>query len=296
MKFLFLILALTFVSITQASTPSLLFYTPEKMQSVFDINYNYGPRLFKRYGDDDFSYYTNILNLTYQFGITDTLSLGASIGGGETVNKTVNKITGEKVKQLETGATDFKINGKWKEDWWIAGIELGISPEVRKESVYDRGTNTSHEGNLYSGGNRIKPSFGVILNSSDFNYGFETSYDYHFESTSKDYTGYTTKTNNDHIFIFSPFIEWNYGSGFLSAKISRNEQYKANYTGFDSDGRTSTYDGDGYIVKTLALSASYNLTPNFTWYFTHEQNDYPTRAVANSMVLFTDSIGARIAF
>lgn len=96
------------------------------MESVLDVNIVYGPRITKDTDDYFYSVEDKMLKFGYHFGVTDTLSVGASIGSGERAYKVEDKIIDDKYTLKNTGLTDLIIDGKWRDDWWLACRDLEI--------------------------------------------------------------------------------------------------------------------------------------------------------------------------
>lgn len=278
-----------------ADNSSFYFFTPNKMKSIFDFMY-IDHSLTSSYDDYTYSMNDHNLNFSYNLGISESLSFGISNGYSETTYNIKNSSLGLNEKYKDIGMTDWILQGKWRQDWWIMGIEIGYSPTENKTSGLDS-NNTNKNGNRFSGGNRLKNTFGVIFNHSNFNFGLETSYDYHFESISKSSNDNSTKTTDNHILNISPFIEWNFNNGFLSAKITRLEQMKANNKVTTSSGYNYDFASKGYVSQLFNLSSSYNINPNLSILFSYEQMYVPKISDdSKSYVIFTDSIGMRVIY
>lgn len=149
------------------------------------------------------------LYLNYAYGLSDNNALGAEIFFGS------NKITSGNTSHTANGMGDIHAFYKGFTGMWHYGADLGISTaKIKMDSA------TNMQDNRSSGGMSVKVNGGLLMNSGDINYGADLSYLLPFERQIDDATG--TKVTGGNTLKLAPFVEYNWGMGFLGAELAYN--------------------------------------------------------------------------
>jgi len=169
--------------------------------------------------------------LNYVYGLNDNNAFGAETFFGS------NKITSNGTTHTANGMGDLHAFYKGYTDMWHYGADLGIALDKIKVD-----TATNKQDNRSTGGMSLKVNGGLLMNSGALNYGADLSYLMPFERTI-DATP-ETKVTGGGVLKLAPFIEYNWGMGFVGAELSYNSV--SDYT-FKTSLGESTTKGESYM-------------------------------------------------
>jgi len=228
---------------------------------------------------------TSDINVAYWYGLSEGNAIGVHTFYGS-LKDTASDHTA-------TGMGDIFLGYKGFSDMWHYGFDLGIATSKIKIDSTSGGVD-----NRSSGGMSLKPNVGILVGAGALNYGADLSYDYLMER-SVDNTA-NTKLTDGNILKLAPFIEWNYGMGFLGGELSYN---MVGDTTVKSDGAAdSKTKGEGYI--NAKVFASYDFSDMVTGLADvgmgmHPSHDQTDAAGTDTVKAYTETavnIGVRLNF
>jgi hypothetical protein len=227
---------------------------------------------------------TNDFYLNYAYGLNESNALGAFLTSGST------KLTVGTSSSTGSGLGDLHLFYKGFAEMWHYGVDLGFSTEKIKNDAAGNVSNHS------SGGNSLKANIGMLMNSAAWNYGADLSYIYLLERT---IDGSTTKYKDGNTVKLAPFIEYNYGMGFLGAELS---YAMAGDTTSDTGGTTYKIKGD--TSTGLALNGSFDfnematglLTVGMNMHGAHDSTDQLGTTKVKAYTETVASLGVRLNF
>jgi hypothetical protein len=223
--------------------------------------------------------------LNYAYGLNEGNAIGAETFFGS------NKWTVATTSHTANGMGDLAAFYKGFTGMWHYGATFGFSLEKSKIDA-----TTTLPDNRASGGMSLKANVGLLMNSGSLNYGADLSYLMPFERQVDDTD--STKVTGGNTLKIAPFLEWNWGMGFLGGELSYNMVDDTKNKGNTTE---TTYKGEGYTG--LSLYGSFDFNDMFTGLLTlgmnmHPEHDFQTTGTTK-MKAYTETIaglGVRMNF
>lgn len=285
LKSIFLLWTLI-ATIQTVNAETLLYYTPKGGQSAIQTEYEWTPNtiLENKENESKITYSGNLLKLNYQYGLNDYVALGAELGLGE---QTLSTST---TTLKDSGLKDSILKLHAKYNLFLLGMDISLPNSKAITHTY---SDKAYNGNLSSGGITISPYVGMLYEVEDFNLGVVGAYDHRLERQSEyaDHSGSNTTTGG-HQLQLSPFIEWNYGSGFIAAQLTKSsvsEISSKNQDNFESTQQKFEY-------HKVALKGSYNFSNQLTMLMDITQQSIPKQEHTSAYSLNFVSLGLRMVF
>lgn len=226
---------------------------------------------------------TGDFKVGYWYGLSEGNALGVHTSTGS------EKTTVGTTDTTKSGMTDLFIGYKGFSDMWHYGVDLGYNIGGKAKSD-----------NRSSGGISLTPNVGILIPSGALNYGADLSYRHNMEATF-DNSGSDTKFTRGSHMKLAPFLEWNYGMGFLGGELSYNMVGDTTIKG--NNGAADTKNkGEGYL--NLKVFASYDFNDMVTGLADvgmgmHSEHDTDDSATTTKEKAYTETdvnIGVRLSF
>jgi hypothetical protein len=236
-------------------------------------------------GEKDQKYEMSDFYLNYAYGLNDNNAFGAELFFGS------QKITSDTTSHTANGMGDIHLLYKGFTDMWHYGADLGISTAKIKLD-----TATNLQDNRSSGGMSLKVNGGVLMNSGAINYGADLSYLMPFERQIDDAN--STKLTGGNTLKLAPFVEYNWGMGFLGAELAYN---MVDDLTIKSGAFETKMKGESYL--SLMLNGSFDFTDSTVGLLSlgmgmHPEHD-ETSAGTTKVKAYTEtiaSLGVRMTF
>lgn len=276
-----------------AATKTEYYFQPAASQSSVELSYAMSVQPRKNADtagvETDNKLDTNVFNLNYAYGLSDTNTLGAYISTGS-VKSTVGTVS-----STASGMGDFHLFYEGSSDIWHYGLDLGLSTAKGKFDT----VNTSAPGNRSSGGHSAKAFVGVMMSADAMNYGADLSYTYLLERTIESGTT-EVKVKDGNTVRLAPFVEYNYGFGWLGAELSYAMVGDRSVT----IGGVNAGKYKGETVTGLAVNGSYDfnematglLTVGMNMHGSHAETDATGSDTVKGYTETIASLGARLLF
>lgn len=260
MKSLMFIASLLMAATSFAQTNSQVIYLPNSGQSALEGTYIMGPNV------SETKQTATGLGVSYLYGVDDSMVVGGQIANGSA------KSDGTTVAE---GMSDLYLTARMKSGGLIYGADLSLP--LTKAEIKD-GKMT-----LSSGGISISPTVVYLMNQGALNFGGQAAYKYNMEKT----TNYVVeqKSTGGHVLSLMPFVEFNYGSGFLTAQFT----YSSSAAEKDADGVETS---EAYTTNTIELGGTYAFTDSITGIASYAQDKDSNSDNAST----TMNVGARFTF
>lgn len=234
-------------------------------------------------GDVDDKHELSDFYLNYAYGLNDGNALGAEINFGS------DKITLGTTSHTATGMGDINLFYKGFTGMWHYGANLGINTDKIKMD-----TTTNIQDNRSSGGMSLKVNGGLLMSNGAINYGGDLSYTMPFERQVDDTAG--SKITGGNTLKIAPFVEYNWGMGFLGAELAYNMVDDMTYK---SSGSETKIKGEGYT--TLMLNGSFDFNDMCTGLLAlgmgmHPDHDVSTTTKEKAYTETIASLGVRVNF
>lgn len=227
----------------------------------------------------------NDFYFTYAYGLSDNHTLGVETFFGS------NKMTFGTTNHTADGMGDLHLFYKGFAGMWYYGADLGLN---MGKIGYDE--TSGFVDNRSSGGMSLKASAGLLMTSEALNYGADLSYMLPFERQQDDADA--TKYTGGNTLRLAPFIEYNWGMGFVGAELAYT--MIDDTTEKDNNGETKN-KGESYL--SLALNGSYDFNEMATGLLTLGMGMHPERDITagstNKLKAYTEtiaSLGVRLNF
>lgn len=222
--------------------------------------------------------------LDYLYGMSEGNALGVELVFGS------NKLTNGATSHTATGMGDINLFYRGFSGMWHYGANIGVNTEKVKEDAA-----TGLQDNRSSGGMSLKLNVGVMQSKAETNYGVDLSYAMPFERQFDDAAG--TKLTGGNTLRLAPFVEYNWGMGFVGAELAYNMMDDTTVKA----AAEVKVKGESYL--SLILFGSYDFNESTTGLLSlgmasHPEHDFLTTGTTK-MKAYTEtlaSIGVRYSF
>lgn len=170
--------------------------------------------------------------LNYAYGLNDNNAFGAELFFGS------NKQTKGANSHTANGMGDLHLFYKGFTDMWHYGADFGIATEKIKTD-----TTGNFVDNRSTGGMSLKVNGGLLMSSGALNYGADLSYIAAFERSVDSTTD--IKVTGGNVLKIAPFVEYNWGMGFVGAELSYNtvSDVTTKVSGTESTSKVGSFAG-----------------------------------------------------
>ena len=218
-------------------------------------------------------------DVNYAYGLNDNNAFGLYTLFGS------DKLTVGTTSHTATGMGDIHLFYKGFTGMWHYGADFGFNTAKIKDDA-----TTGIQDNRTTGGISLKPNVGILMSSGAINYGADLSYVIAMDRQVDDTAN--TKFSGGGIFRLAPFVEYNWGMGFVGAELSYN--MVGDTTQKDDTGTNTKLKGESYM--NLALNGSFDFNETFTGLLTlgmgmHQDHDV-SDASTSKMKAYTETIAA----
>ncbi|RYZ88184.1 MAG: hypothetical protein EOP06_11405 [Proteobacteria bacterium] len=186
------------------------------------------------------------LGLSYMYGLNENNAVGVGLLTGSV------KYTRGTQSSTASGLGDVHATYMGFSGMWRYGADLGINTEKIKLD-----SSTSLPSNRTTGGMSLGAYVGLLMTSDALNYGGRVSYLMPFERQVDNTSG--TKLTEGGSLKIAPFVEWNWGMGFLGAELAYTSVAD---TTSKSGNLSTTFKGEN--VTSLFVNSSYDFNEMFT--------------------------------
>jgi len=232
------------------------YYEPAGGQQALQLNLDYmmDPMTYTENGlTGDAKTNSTSLIVNYGYGLSENMVVGGYLSYGSDAI-TASAPGGTDQTQTASGLGDIHLYFKGFSDMIHYGLDLGINNgNITEDSTTNLRNNNS------SGGMSAKANVGFMMAAGMLNYGADLSYLYKGTVTTATAGGTNDTTTGDGVLNLSPFVEYNYGSGFAGAVIS----YSMVQSGNDTT-TTSVATNAAYNVAGLKLFGTYAFSDSMT--------------------------------
>jgi len=224
----------------------------------------------------------NDLYLNYTYGLNENNAVGAEISLGN--DKTFSGTN----SHTATGLGDVHAFYKGISGIWHYGADLGVNlNKIKIDSA------TTLQDNRSSGGMSVRVDGGVLLTSGEINYGASLAYAIPLE---RQFDNADVKITGGNILKIAPFVEYNWGMGFVGAELAYN---MVSDSTLKAGGTDTTVKGTSYT--TLLANGSYDFTETVTGLLSlgmglHPEHDKDATTKAKAYTETIASLGVRMNF
>lgn len=224
----------------------------------------------------------NDLYLNYAYGLNDNNAVGAEVSLGN------DKTSSGTTSHTATGAGDIHAFYKGFSGIWRYGADLGVN--LNKIKI-DSATNLPD--NRSSGGMSVRVDGGVLLTSGEINYGANLAYAIPLE---RQVDNADVKITGGNTLKIAPFVEYNWGMGFVGAELAYN---MVSDSTLKAGGTDTTVKGESYT--TLLANGSYDFNETVTGLLSlgmglHPEHDEDATTKAKAYTETIASLGVRMNF
>ncbi|WP_413289689.1 hypothetical protein [Bdellovibrio sp. HCB337] len=282
------IITLASASAFAAKSNTQYYFQPGASNHVVEANYlmDVKPAKTETAGvETDAKQEMSDIYLNYTYGMSDNHAIGLETFFGN------NKTTTGTTSSTASGMGDIHVYYKGFSEIWHYGADLGFNTEKIKLDA-----TTGAIDNRSTGGMSFKANVGVMVNNAAMNYGADLSYLMPLERKVDNAAG-TTLTGGNTLKL-APFLEYNWGMGFLGAELSYNMM---DDTKMDTSGVETTFKGESYAG--FLLYGTYDFNEMFTGILDLGMNMHPeheeTNVAGTKVKAYTETIvniGLRMTF
>ena len=248
-KMIIVSLLLTATSAFAAKSNTEYYFQPAAGVSAVEANYYMSVRPSKTAVgavETDDKYEQSDVQLSYMYGVNENNAFGIGTYFGSLKN------TVGATSTTASGMGDIQAMYQGFTGMWRYGAAVGINTEKIKIDA-----TTSKTSNRSSGGLSVAANVGLLMNSDALNYGADLSYLMPMEREVDGTSG--TKITGGNVMKLSPFVEWNWGMGFLGAEFSY--VMVSDYEAKNNLGKSTTL-GESYM--RLMANGSFDFNETFT--------------------------------